>query len=94
MTNVYVYKYRCHSIYASSKERHLKKKKEEIKREIDSSKNIVDGIVAYAEEYVIGFLNAVIEGELYLGIDDSGIIVGINLNRNDRDNLSQKISNN
>jgi hypothetical protein len=66
----------------------------EFKREIDSSKNIVDGIVAYAEEYVIGFLNAVIEGELYLGIDDSGIIVGINLNRNDRDNLSQKISNN
>ena len=33
----------------------------EFKREIDSSKNIVNGIVDYAEKYVICFLNAIIE---------------------------------
>ena len=65
----------------------------EFKREIDSSKNIVNGIVDYAEKYVICFLNAIIEGELYIGVDNLGTIFGINLNRNDRDNLSQQISN-
>jgi tetratricopeptide (TPR) repeat protein len=65
----------------------------EFKREVDSSKNLVSGIVDYAERYVIGFLNAIIEGELYIGIDDLGKIVGVSLNRNDRDNLSQQISN-
>jgi tetratricopeptide (TPR) repeat protein len=65
----------------------------EFKREIDSSKNLVSGIVDYTERYVIGFLNALTAGELYIGIDDLGSVFGINLNRNDRDNLSQQISN-
>jgi tetratricopeptide (TPR) repeat protein len=65
----------------------------EFKREIDSTSNFVNGIVTLAEKYVIGFLNAIIEGELYIGIDNSGIIVGIPLNRDDRDKLSQQISN-
>jgi tetratricopeptide (TPR) repeat protein len=65
----------------------------EFKREIDSNKNLVSGIVDYTERYVIGFLNALTAGELYIGIDDLGSVFGINLNRNDRDNLSQQISN-
>jgi len=65
----------------------------EFKREVDLSKNLVSGIVDYAERYVTGFLNAITAGELYIGIDDSGSILGITLNRDDRDNLSQQISN-
>jgi hypothetical protein len=65
----------------------------EFKREVDTKKkNLVSGIVDYAEQYIIGFLNAIIEGELYIGIDDFGEIFGINLNRKDRDNLSKQIS--
>ncbi len=57
------------------------------------SKKIVNTIVNYTEEYVIGFLNAQIEGNLYLGIDDSGIIKGVELSRNDRDEIQRSIPN-
>ena len=40
------------------------------------SQQPVNTIVNHAEEYVVGFLNAQIEGDLYLGIDDSGSIQG------------------
>ena len=53
----------------------------------------VNTIVNHAEEYVLGFLNARIEGDLYLGIDDSGSIQGVILNRNDRDEIGKNIPN-
>ena len=56
-----------------------------------TSRKPVNTIVNHAEEYVVGFLNAQIEGDLYLGIDDSGIIQGVTLNRNDRDQISKSI---
>jgi Predicted transcriptional regulator containing an HTH domain and an uncharacterized domain shared with the mammalian protein Schlafen len=56
-----------------------------------TSKRPVNTILNHAEEYVLGFLNAQIEGYLYLGIDDSGIIQGVTLNRNDRDEISRSI---
>jgi tetratricopeptide (TPR) repeat protein len=58
-----------------------------------TSKKPVNTIVNHAEEYVLGFLNAQIEGDLYLGIDDSGIIQGVILNRNDRDEIGRNIPN-
>ena len=61
-------------------------------KKIDS-KNPVNTIVNHAEKYVIGFLNASVEGNLYLGIDDSGIILGVTLNRNDRDEILKNIPN-
>jgi len=57
------------------------------------SQRPVNTIVNHAEQYVVGFLNAQIEGDLYLGIDDSGIIQGVTLNRNDRDEIGKKIPN-
>lgn len=56
-----------------------------------TSKRPVNTILNHAEEYVLGFLNAKIEGYLYFGIDDSGIIQGVTLNRNDRDEISRSI---
>jgi tetratricopeptide (TPR) repeat protein len=53
--------------------------------------NRIKKIVDHAEKYVVGFLNAQIEGYLYLGIDDSGIIQGVTLNRNDRDEIRRSI---
>ncbi len=65
----------------------------EFKREVDSNKkDIVNGIVDYSERYILGFLNAMVKGELYLGIDDSGEVSGINLSREGRDDLNKKIS--
>ncbi len=58
-----------------------------------TSKRQVNTIVNHAEEYVLGFLNAQIEGDIYLGIDDSGIIQGVILNRNDRDEIGRNIPN-
>lgn len=46
-----------------------------------TSRKPVNTIVNHAEEYILGFLNAQIEGDLYLGINDSGIIQGVTLNR-------------
>ena len=57
------------------------------------SQRPVNTIVNHAEEYVVGFLNAQIEGDLYLGIDDSGIIQGVSLNRKDRDEILRCIPN-
>ncbi|WP_333401916.1 RNA-binding domain-containing protein [Microcoleus sp. MON1_C1] len=57
------------------------------------SQRPVNTIVNHAEQYVVGFLNAQIEGYLYLGIDDSGIIQGVTLNRNDRDEIGKNIPN-
>ena len=57
------------------------------------SQRPVNTIVNHAEEYVVGFLNAQIEGDLYLGIDDSGSIQGVTLNRNDRDEICRNIPN-
>jgi tetratricopeptide (TPR) repeat protein len=53
--------------------------------------NRINKIVDHAEKYVVGFLNARIEGSLYLGIDDSGIIQGVPLDRNNRDEIDRKI---
>jgi tetratricopeptide (TPR) repeat protein len=58
-----------------------------------ASRKPVNTIVNHAEEYVLGFLNAQIEGDLYLGINDSGIIQGVTLNRNDRDEIHRNIPN-
>jgi Tfp pilus assembly protein PilF len=58
-----------------------------------TSKQPVNRIMDHAEEYVVGFLNAQIEGDLYLGINDSGIIQGVTLNRNDRDKIYRDIPN-
>ena len=57
------------------------------------SQRPVNTIVNHAEEYVLGFLNAQIEGDLYLGIDDCGIIQGVILNRNERDEIGRNIPN-
>lgn len=57
------------------------------------SQRPVNTIMNHAEEYVLGFLNAQIEGDLYLGIDNSGIIQGVILNRNDRDEIGRNIPN-
>ena len=57
------------------------------------SKRPVNTIVNHAEQYVVGFLNAQIDGYLYLGIDDSGSIQGVTLNRNDRDEIGKNIPN-
>jgi Tfp pilus assembly protein PilF len=56
-----------------------------------TSRRPVDTIVKHSEEYVTGFLNAHEEGDLYLGIDDSGIIKGVTLNRNERDDIHKNI---
>jgi tetratricopeptide (TPR) repeat protein len=53
--------------------------------------NRINTIVDHAERYVVGFLNARIEGDLYSGIDDSGIIQGVPLDRNNRDEIDRKI---
>jgi tetratricopeptide (TPR) repeat protein len=53
--------------------------------------NRINAIVRHAQKYVVGFLNARIEGDVYSGIDDSGIIQGVPLNRNDRDKISKSI---
>jgi len=59
-----------------------------------TSKKPVNRIVDHAEEYVLGFLNAQIEGDLYLGIEDKfGIIQGVTLNRNDKDEIHRNIPN-
>lgn len=58
-----------------------------------TSRKPVNTIVNHAEEYVVGFLNAQIEGDLYLGINDSGIIQGVTLTRNDRDEIHRTIPN-
>lgn len=53
--------------------------------------NRINTIVDHAERYVVGFLNARIEGYLYSGIDDSGIIQGVPLDRNNRDEIDRGI---
>ena len=53
--------------------------------------NRIKKIVDHAEKYVVAFLNAQIEGYLYLGIHDSGIIQGVTIDRNDRDEISRSI---
>lgn len=57
------------------------------------SKRPVNRIVDHAEEYIVGFLNASVEGDLYFGIDDSGKILGVTLNRNERDDILKFIPN-
>ncbi|TVP60727.1 MAG: hypothetical protein EA343_16575 [Nodularia sp. (in: Bacteria)] len=58
---------------------------------IESTKP-VHKIVDYAEEYIIGFLNAAVEGNLYLGINDLGKIVGITIDRSQRDEIQKRIT--
>lgn len=57
------------------------------------SSNPVKVIANHAERYITAFLNALIEGNLYFGINDDGIIVGVALNRTDRDSLQKDIPN-
>jgi Flp pilus assembly protein TadD len=56
-----------------------------------TSKRPVTVIVDHTEEYVTGFLNAQVAGDLYLGIDNGGIIQGVTLNRNERDDIHKNI---
>ncbi|MBD2345063.1 ATP-binding protein [Anabaena subtropica] len=58
-----------------------------------NSKNPVNTILAYTEKYVTGFLNAAVEGDIYLGIQDSGKISGIIINRSDKDEILRTIPN-
>ena len=58
-----------------------------------TSNNPVNMIGKDAQKYVVGFINAQIEGDLYFGIDNSGIIQGVTLNRNHRDEIDQNIPN-
>ncbi|WP_413174730.1 RNA-binding domain-containing protein [Anabaena azotica] len=60
-------------------------------KSIESQKP-VKKIVDYAEQYIIGFLNASVEGDIYLGIDDSGTILGIALNRSQKDEIQKNIT--
>lgn len=59
-------------------------------KKVESQKP-VNKIVDHAEEYIIGFLNASVEGYLYLGINDSGEMRGITLSRSERDEIQKKI---
>lgn len=56
------------------------------------SQKPVKKIVNHAEEYIIGFLNASVEGDIYLGINDSGNIRGITLSRSQRDEIQKNIT--
>lgn len=56
-----------------------------------TSRKPVDTIVRHSEEYVTGFLNAQMEGDLYLGINNDGIIQGVTLNRHERDEIQRNI---
>lgn len=53
----------------------------------------VNKIVDHAEEYITGFLNASLEGDIYFGIEDSGKILGVLLNRSDKDKILNFIPN-
>lgn len=59
-------------------------------KKVESQKP-VKKIVDHAEEYIIGFLNASVEGDIYLGINDSGEILGITLSRSQRDEIQKNI---
>lgn len=60
-------------------------------KEIKSEKP-VNKIVDHAEQYIIGFINALGEGDIYLGIDDGGKILGINLSRSLIDEMQKRIT--
>ncbi|MEH2225745.1 RNA-binding domain-containing protein [Nostoc sp.] len=60
-------------------------------KKVESQKP-VNKIVDHAEEYIIGFLNASVKGDIYLGINDSGEIKGITLSRSDRDKIQKNIT--
>ncbi len=60
-------------------------------KSIDSPKP-VRKIVDYAEQYITGFLNASVEGDIYVGINDPGEIVGITLNRSNKDEIRKGIT--
>ncbi|WP_318781300.1 RNA-binding domain-containing protein [Amazonocrinis nigriterrae] len=57
------------------------------------SQHPVKKIVNHAEEYITGFLNALVEGELYLGIDDAGKILDVKLSKSERDEIQKIIPN-
>ncbi|MBI5053492.1 MAG: putative DNA binding domain-containing protein, partial [Chloroflexi bacterium] len=55
--------------------------------------NPIDAIKNAADEYVVGFLNSGLGGgSIYWGINDSGVVVGVKLNREQRDELRRKVS--
>ena len=58
-----------------------------------SSGNPVKTIVAHAEEYVLGFLNAQVEGNIYFGIEDLENICGVKLTKKDKDDILKNIPN-
>ncbi|ABA22863.1 TPR repeat protein [Trichormus variabilis ATCC 29413] len=58
-----------------------------------ASQHPVKKIVNHAEEYITGFLNALVEGQLYIGIDDAGKILGVKLSRSERDEIQKIIPN-
>lgn len=58
-----------------------------------NSKKVVSKAASYTEECVIAFLNASVEGDLYIGIKDSGEILGIQLTRSERDEVHKNIPN-
>lgn len=62
-------------------------------KSIENSSNPINQIKNDAEEYVVGFINAQTEGDLYFGIENKiGTITGVKLNREQRDQLSSIIS--
>jgi len=56
------------------------------------SKIPVSTITNHAEQYITAFLNASIEGNLYIGIQDNGEIIGISLTRDDKDRIQKDIT--
>lgn len=61
-------------------------------KEVKSEKP-VRKIANHAEEYIVGFLNSSLPGDLYFGIDDSGTVIGVRLSRGERDELQKDIPN-
>ncbi|MBW4555863.1 MAG: ATP-binding protein [Trichormus sp. ATA11-4-KO1] len=49
-----------------------------------NSKSPVNTIKNHAEKYVTGFLNASEQGDIYLGINDYGKVLGVTLNRREK----------
>ncbi|MBE7385402.1 MAG: putative DNA binding domain-containing protein [Leptolyngbya sp. SIO1E4] len=55
------------------------------------SKRPSNRIINHAEQYIVCFLNASVSGNLYIGIDDDGKVVGVSLSREERDRISRQI---
>ena len=61
-------------------------------KDISSSKKPVDSIKNTADEYAVAFLNCE-GGRIFWGIDDSGFIVGVKVDRKQKDRIREEVSN-